>query len=177
MRCLLCVLVLLLSACAGLAGLSQKPEISLAGLDLLELGLFEQRFAMRLRIQNPNEVDLPINGLSFDVELNGQHFAKGLSDKPVTIPRMGEAVLEVTATSNLGSVLKQLRELQKGGGEGGQEGRQNRVDYRMSGRLSLEGIGSIPFERKGDVQMPAFPLLFDLPRKSPSPRPPAGERT
>lgn len=151
----------LIAACAGLGGLSQKPEVSLAGLDLLELGVFEQRFMMTLRVQNPNDVDLPIRGMAFDVELNGQHFARGLSDKAVTIPRMGEALLEVRATSNLGSVLRQLRELQKGGRE--------RIDYRLYGRISFDGLGTLPFERKGDLQMP----ILDAPRK----QPPAGERT
>lgn len=159
MRRLVCLLAFLLAACAGLGGLSQKPEISLAGLDLVEFGLFEQRFAIRLRIRNPNDVDLPISGLAFDVELNGQHFATGVSDRAVTVPRLSEAVLEVTATSNLGSVLRQIRELQKCG--------RDRVDYRMAGRISLDGIGSIPFERKGDVPMP----LFDFSRKLPPPAP------
>jgi LEA14-like dessication related protein len=167
---LFCLLVFLLSACAGLGGLSQKPEVSLAGLDLVELGLFEQRFVMKLRIQNPNDVDLPINGLAFDVALNGQHFAKGLSPKPLIIPRMGEALLEVTATSNLGSVLRQIRELQKGG--------RDRIDYRMNGKLSLDGVGSIPFDRQGDLQMPLFDLLPKMPQ-IPPPIPPAStqERT
>lgn len=151
MRRALWILVFFLAACSGLGGLSQKPEISLAGLDLVELGLFEQRFVMKLRIRNPNDVDLPINGMTFDVELNGQAFAKGLSDRAVTVPRMGEALLEVKATSNLGSVLRQLRELQKGG--------RDRVDYRLFGRISLDGFGSIPFDRRGDLQMPLFEPL------------------
>jgi LEA14-like dessication related protein len=141
-----------LAACSGLSGITQKPEISLAGVELVDFGLFEQRFKLDLRIQNPNDVALPIRGLSFDVELNGQHFAKGVSDQAVTVPRFGEAVLAVTATSNLGNVLRQLNELQ-------QSGRQ-RADYRIGGRLELAGVGSIPFERKGDVAMP----VFDAPR-------------
>jgi len=160
------LLLILLAGCAGLSGLSQKPEVSLAGLDLLELGLFEQRFLIKLRIENPNDVALPISGLVFDIELNGQPFARGLSDKAVTVPRMSDAILEVQATSDLGRVLRQIRELQKSGRE--------RVDYRISGRISLEGVGSIPFERKGDLSMP----LFDLPRKAPPPAlPRSGERT
>jgi LEA14-like dessication related protein len=87
MRALIIVLVALLAACANLAGLSQKPEVSLAGLKLTQLGLFEQRFSLQLRIQNPNDVDLPIDGLTFDVELNGQPFLKGVSDKAVRVPR------------------------------------------------------------------------------------------
>lgn len=163
MRALIIVLVALLAACANLAGLSQKPEVSLAGLKLTQLGLFEQRFSLQLRIQNPNDVDLPIDGLTFEVELNGQPFLKGVSDKAVRVPRFGEAVLEVTATSTLGTALKQLRELQKGG--------RDRVDYRIAGRFSLTGLGSIPFERRGDLQMPA---VDSSPKK---PLPPGSERT
>ena len=105
---------------------------------------------LRLRVQNPNDVDLPIRGLTFDVELNGQPFAKGLSDQAVVVPRFGEAVLEVKATSNLGSVLRQLRELRESGRE--------RVDYRMFGRITLDGLGSLPFERKGEIDTPRVDL-------------------
>lgn len=148
MKRLVWIVLLLLAACAGVGGLTQKPEISLAGLDLLELGLFEQRFLLKLRIENPNDVDLPIKGLAFDVELNGLPFAKGLSDRAVTVPRLGEAVLDVRATSNLGSVLRQLRELQKAGRE--------RVDYRIFGSIAVDGLGRVPFDRRGDVPLPRF---------------------
>ncbi len=140
--------MVLLSACAGLGGLAQKPEVSVAALNLVQMGLFEQRFALKLRIQNPNDVELRINGLSFEIELNGKSFITGLSDRGVTIPRFGEALLEVTATSTLGSALNQLRELQKGGRE--------RIDYRIFGRLNVSGMGTLPFERRGDVQLPAL---------------------
>ncbi|MBK7953510.1 MAG: LEA type 2 family protein [Candidatus Accumulibacter sp.] len=73
--------ILLLSACAGLGGLAQKPEVSVAALNLVQMGLFEQRFALKLRIQNPNDVELRINGLSFEIELNGKSFITGLSDR------------------------------------------------------------------------------------------------
>ena len=156
MRCFFAYsLMILLAGCAGISGLSQKPEVSLAGLELAEFKLLEQRFAMKLRIQNPNDVELKINGLSFDVELNELPFAKGLSDRAVTVPRMGEAILDVQATSNLGSVLKQLRELKKSGRE--------HVDYRLSGRINVDGFGSIPFDRRGDVQIPRADPLPGVP--------------
>lgn len=144
---LLCAL-LLLGACAGVFGLAKKPEVSVAGLQLVQLGLFEQRFALKLRVQNPNEVELPIDGLVFEIEVNGQAFVKGLSDKAVTVPRFGEAVIEVQATSKLANALKQWREFQKSGRE--------RIDYRLFGRLQLAGIGSVPFDRRGDLPLPTL---------------------
>lgn len=144
------VVLALLSGCAGLAGLREKPTVTLAGLDLLEVGLFEQRFALKLRVQNPNDVELPINGLSFDVALNGQAFAHGVSDVAVTVPRYGEAMLEVRATSSLSSLWRQLRELGKGGGNGGRE----TLNYRVSGTLGLTGLGRQSFVHEGEIAPP-----------------------
>ncbi|WP_186407089.1 LEA type 2 family protein [Candidatus Accumulibacter aalborgensis] len=133
-------------------------------MKLLQLGFFEQRFALQLRIKNPNDVELPISGLSFAIELNGQPFLTGLSDKAVTVPRFGEAVLEVTASASLGNALKQLRELRNAD--------RDRVDYRIVGCVSLVGVGSMPFERRGDLPIPAIDLA---PRKALPP--PGSERT
>ncbi len=159
MKCIVLILFLgmaaLVTGCTQLAGIKQDPDITLAGIELVELGLLEQRFIVKLRIHNPNDVALHINGMSFDVELNGTSFAKGLSDKVVTVPRMGETVIEVKATSTFGMVWKQLNQLQKSS--------HNKVDYRLFGRLFLQGLGSVPFEQKGDVSMP-FNGVEDLER-------------
>ncbi|CAE6486733.1 MAG TPA: hypothetical protein DEO56_04170 [Nitrosomonas nitrosa] len=139
-------MIVLVTGCVRLAGIKQNPDISLAGIELVELGLLEQRFNLKLRIQNPNDVALPINGMTFEIELDGATFARGLSDKVVTVPRLGEIVMEVKAASTLGMVWKQLVESQKS--------RRDKVDYRLSGRLFLQGLGSVPFEQKGNVSMP-----------------------
>jgi hypothetical protein len=46
-----------------------------------------------------------------------------------------------------------------------QKGGRERIDYRIVGRLNLSGIGTVPFERRGDLQMPAVvsPLRKPLP--------------
>lgn len=148
MRRVFWVLVFFAALLAACAPRLQKPEISLAGIDLVGLGLLEQRFVLKLRIRNPNDVDLPVNALSFDVELNGRHFARGVSDKPVIIPRQGETILEVKTVSRLGDVLQPLRNLLKNGRE--------RIGYRIFGSVDLEGFGSFPFDRSGDVPLSAL---------------------
>ncbi|SDH14316.1 LEA type 2 family protein [Nitrosomonas sp. Nm132] len=140
------VMAALVAGCTQLAGIKHNPDITLAGIELVEFGLLEQRFILKMRIQNPNDIALHINGITFDVELNGVAFAKGLSDKVVIVPRLGETVMEVKATSTLGMIWKQLGELQKSS--------RDKVDYRLSGRLFLQGLGSVPFEQKGNVSMP-----------------------
>jgi LEA14-like dessication related protein len=147
MRVLWLVAFLLAALLAGCAPRLQKPEISLAGIDLVGLGLVEQRFILKLRIRNPNDVDLPVNALNFDVELNGRHSARGVSDEPVIVPRQGETILEMKTVSRLGAILKPLRDAQRAG--------RDRVSYRVLGNVELEGFGRIPFDRSGDIPLSA----------------------
>ena len=90
-----------LGGCAGLRLGMQKPEVTVANIRLLDGNLFEQRFVLTLRITNPNRVEIPIEGLSFDLDLNEQPFAKGVSNRALVVPRLGEA----TTLSALASQL------------------------------------------------------------------------
>lgn len=143
---------MLVAGCASLQ--LQVPRVTVSDIDLVDATLLEQRFALTLRLQNPNDADISIRGLDFEVVVNGQHFARGVSDRAVTLPRFGEALLEVDAVSDLGSLLRQLVEV-------GREGRPG-FEYRVSGRLATGSLGSVPFESRGELQLP------ELPRSSPS---------
>jgi LEA14-like dessication related protein len=133
--------VLLQAGCAGLK--IQSPSVTLAGMELIEAGLFEQRFAFKLRVQNPNDSEISITGLSFSVEINGQPFAKGVSDKPATVPRFGEAVLEVAAVSNLTGILRQVNELRRTNRE--------EISYRIRGRLTTGSFAFLSFDESGKL--------------------------
>jgi LEA14-like dessication related protein len=156
-------ILIFLAACAGMVGLSQKPEITLTGVDLLELGLLQQRFILRLRIQNPNDADMPISGLSFALELDGKPFATGGSAQAVTVPGQGEARLDVVVSSELSHLLRQWREWEKSG--------QQRVGTLIHGRITLAGAGSISFERRGDLPVPRFDRSLRKPSSPARPNP------
>ena len=142
----LAIVVALLGGCAAPL---QKPEVSLAGVELVGVGLVEQRLLLKLKISNPNDVDLPVKSLSFDLDLDGQPFAKGASEQPVTIARHAEAQLDVKVVSRLGDVLKQLNAARKNG----------KLGYRIHGRVEFNGSAgptSVTFDRLGEVSLAAL---------------------
>ena len=155
----LSVVALLLAGCASLA--MKSPEVSLADVTIEEFGLLEQRLGIKLRVMNPNDADLPIDGVTFEVDVNGQSFAKGVSNKSVTVPRFGEALLDLSAVSTLGSLLRQLAELAKSG--------RDTVQYRVHGQFYGGGLNGVPFDSKRELKLPMLPLL-----PAPQPKPPAG---
>lgn len=155
MRILAWVLALFLCACAVRM---EKPTVTLADLDIESVGLFEQQFLLKLRVRNPNNVEIPVEGLDFAMELNGRPFASGVSNTAVTIPRLGETLLSVRATSNLASLLEQWRDL----GDLVRPG----LDYRVRGNLRVSGYGVLPFDHRGQAALPSL-----LPEREKKPKP------
>ncbi|HEY9149391.1 MAG: LEA type 2 family protein [Gammaproteobacteria bacterium] len=142
--CLL--LVLSLTACAWLPQKPQAPRVSLVSVQLISMELLEQRYGLTLRIQNPNDFALNIQGLDFEVELNRMPFASGVAGHHVAVPAFGEALMQVEVSSSVWSLARQLREMG--------EARQEEFHYRIHGRMSLgRRLTAIPFESAGTIPL------------------------
>jgi LEA14-like dessication related protein len=137
------VALLLVGACAGVAPVA--PQVRLVDLRLLQSSLFEQRFEIDLRIGNPNDFDLPLDGLTFDLAVNGADFARGFSDQRVTVPRLGEGTVTVIATTTLIDVVRQMKLLAERGD----------LAYRLGGIVYLDSLArrSLPYESEGSFRL------------------------
>jgi LEA14-like dessication related protein len=145
LRTLLLILPLL-AACAALPP-TEPPRVSLSGLEPLDMTLFEQRFRLFLRVQNPNSRALPVRGLSFTVFVNERELASGVASDIAAIPAFGEAVIPVDVTSTLLHLLDQLRGLETHPGQG--------LRYRLQGRLYLRGLPQgLAFDEAGRIELP-----------------------
>jgi len=146
----ICAVVLagtMLSGCASLAGLRETPRVSLVSIAPVDFQIFEQRFLVTLKIQNPNATDITIRGLDYTIDINDKLFAQGVSGKPVSIPAYGEGTAEVEVVSTLQRVLEQLQSLGRRGAPS--------IDYGISGHVNIDGIlVPIPFDYNGTLTVP-----------------------
>ncbi|BFU94197.1 MAG: conserved protein of unknown function [Nitrospira sp.] len=142
---------LLASGCATVPRDIEPPKISIANIAPKDLALFEQRFDVQLRIQNPNDKELGINGLRCEIELNGKEFGNGMSGERVKVPRFGSEVINVEVITSLGSFLRQVQNLGSSGGSA-----ENKLVYRLKGTAFVDSPSSfkLPFDEKGEVDMP-----------------------
>jgi LEA14-like dessication related protein len=146
MRAVILACLLGLSACAGW-GVREPLNVTIADITPLEMSVLEQRYAVKVRLLNPNDAEIAFDGVAFDLEINDKPFAKGVSSQGGVLPRFGEAVIEMQVVSGLQNILRQIAELQKGDRAG--------FTYRIKGRLhSTGGLGSIPFDTKGEFAFP-----------------------
>jgi len=142
-----CLLVFGLAACSALPTKPEPPRVTLVGLTLLSVDLFEQRYQVRLRLKNPNAFDLPIRGLDFRLDINDETFADGVSSTVVTVPAFGEEVVELEVSSSLLQVFRQLQSLEKKPSPS--------FGYRISGTVAVGPYGQrLPFDYAGQLQLP-----------------------
>ncbi|MDQ8020972.1 MAG: LEA type 2 family protein [Moraxellaceae bacterium] len=141
-RKLLAVLVsvLVLGGCASLLGL-KSPEVTLADIQLADSRLLEQRFRLTLRVTNPNDRELALEGVSFQMEVNGQRFAQGVGATPVVVPKLGDALVTVEGSAQIVALLRQLPRLAESGGK---------LRYRLRGEAITRDFGRLPFDRGGE---------------------------
>lgn len=136
-----------LLACSALTSKPESPRVTLIALKLVSVELLEQRYQVSLRVKNPNTFDLPIRGIDFRLDINGQTFADGVSKQSVDVPAYGEKVIDVEVSSNLLQVFRQLQSLEENQSRG--------FEYRINGRMATGVYGQkLPFDYSGKLQLP-----------------------
>ncbi len=140
----------LLAGCSALIPKLETPALSLVGLELTEATLFEQRLRVRLRVQNPNDITLPVRGIHVNFELGGEDFAEGVTARAFDVPAFGEAEFDMMVTANAATAI--LRIVNAGRDR---DGPRDSIDYRISGKLStsLGLLRSVPFEETGSIPL------------------------
>ncbi|UVM36213.1 LEA type 2 family protein [Pseudomonas sp. B21-017] len=142
----LSLLLLSLSACALFP--SRDPlHINVVGIEPLQSQELEVRFAVKLRVQNPNETAIAYNGVALDLEVNGQPLASGVSDQSGSIPRFSEAVIVVPVSVSAFSVLRQTLGLS-------QTQTLDNLPYVLHGKLAGGAFGTMRFVDSGKLSLP-----------------------
>lgn len=137
------IYVVMVSGCAALQSAIESPQVTLNNLQVLDMTLLEQRYAVTLRVQNPNPVPLPITGMNFQLDINDSELGRGVSNRAVTVPAYGEALVEINLTSNLMRIFSQIRGLESS--------KAQSLRYRLSGGLSIsDRMGKLPFDYRGE---------------------------
>ena len=146
---MLCTALAAGAGCASLQG-RDPLQVTVAGIEPLQGQGMELRLLVKLRVQNPNDEPVTYNGVALNMDVQGKTFATGVSDASGSVPRFGEAVIEVPVTASAFRMLGQAVGLMTGGGTG-------KIAYEMKGKLSGSAFNTVRFQTKGDFELPTTP--------------------
>ena len=134
-----------LAACSGLPWNAVAPKVSVADVAIKSLSLFEQQLDVGLRISNPNDFELTIEALEFELEVNGRPFASGLSSNVTRVPAMASALLRVDTFTQSKNLVQQFKRLSP-------DALKDGVPYRVKGRIKTDQSSRwLPFDHAGVV--------------------------
>ena len=133
--------VLVLSSCSLFVPKLQTPRLSVVGVELQKGALWQQKLKVRMHVDNPNDRELPIKGITYTLDVNGQEFAHGESAAAFVVPALGEAEFDMNMTANMAGTIISLLS----------HGTDANVQYHLAGRIALSHglLRSVPFDQQG----------------------------
>lgn len=144
--CLLLLITLVTSACAGIITKPVKPTIELVSVRPLNVSVTEQKLRFQLKVINPNSFDLPVEAINFVARFNDTNIANGKSNQSVTVPANSEALLSLDVTAGLDRLASTLNTLL--------QGENLNLDYELSGTVQVATWPDpIPFDVIGAMDL------------------------
>ena len=147
LRILLFAALFALAGCAGLSTLSEMaaPEVDVTGVKLLGTNLTGADVLVQFRVDNPNAVDLVLDGIGYRLRLNGEPLLTGQHDRQVTIAASGRTAVELPVTIKFEDLYRVARTLQ------GRKDPEYILDADLRFAVPVLGEVTVPVTQSGKV--------------------------
>ena len=142
---LLLALCLLGYGCSAFLPKLEPPQLEVVGLNFLGGDHQHQKLRLHLQVTNPNDRQIAVRSIDYQVALAGADFAQGSSAEPFTVPALGQGEFDLDINVDLGSLLRVL----------GAHLGDAALDYQVTGRVHLaEGlVRELPFKGHGQLAL------------------------
>ena len=123
----------------------QTPRLTIVNVAMLSADMFDQQFLVHMNVQNPNDRQLAIKGIEYQLFLEGDGFAEGASQS-ILLPANGETEFDLTVRTNFVSSIGRLLTRLNG---------KQTVNYVIEGKVMLQSgmLRNIPFRESGEVSI------------------------
>jgi LEA14-like dessication related protein len=134
-----------LAGCALFVSGLVPPRVSIVNVHVRRADFWQQRLRVRVRVSNPNDLDLGVKRVSYVLDIDGQRIATGICAQGFTVPAHGTAEFDTQVTANMaGALLTVLA-----------QGHNRPMHYRLRGRVELSRgwLRSLPFDERGSLTL------------------------
>ena len=144
------------AGCASTGQLVESPQVSLRNVEVKDVDIKTQTFVLDFDVINPNPFPLPIEQVSYGVELDGYRFASGETQGDFTVPAASDGSFAISVDLNLMRTAPALFFIVR-------EGVYREIPYELSGEFDLDipMAPPIAFSTKGHIQLHAAAISAD----------------
>lgn len=140
-----------LQGCALMYRDLQAPRIQLVSVAPEQISFSGIKLICRLRIDNPNDVSIPIKGGKFNLEVEGTQVANGALVDGFTIAAHGSELVDVVVDVDSGRSIALAIQLLNAG--------EQELNYALTGHVdvSISVLGRVRFNETGSVPLTSLP--------------------
>jgi len=130
----------LISGCSAVPNVVAPPSISVQDVSLQSLSLTQGTGLVSLNVTNPNAFPIPLEGVQYNLRLNGTQVASGDQRQSMYLQPNQPTAVQIPVQLQLATLMQLAPVLW-----------QNRaVQYQLDGSVRLPFI-SVPFQRQGGI--------------------------
>lgn len=135
------------SACSTLGGLANvvEPEVDITDVRLLGTTLTGADLLFEFRVDNPNAVELVLDGIGYRLSLNNEHLLDGTRDQQTRIAANGRSTVELPVSIKFQDIYRVIRSF---------EGR-DKPDYALDADFRFDvpvlGYVTVPVTQRGEI--------------------------
>ena len=130
----------LISGCAAVPNVVSPPTISIQDVSLQSLSLTQGTGLVSLNVTNPNAFPIPLEGVQYNLRLNGTPVASGDQRQSMYLQPNQPTPVQIPVQLQLASIMQLAPILW----------RDRSVQYQLDGAVRLPFL-SVPFQRQGGV--------------------------
>lgn len=149
-RRVLCSLLafILFTQLAGCSGALNKPleepRVTVRNFEITAVSLSAVEGVIGLDIDNPNDVNLSANGLTYAMSISDKEVLTGQKEERISIPSLGTKTIELPVRISYLVLLEVIPEVLTTGV----------ADYTVTGSIKANVFQDIPFTRSGKFKIP-----------------------
>ncbi len=135
---------------SGSIPLIKLPAVKMAGLKVKNLGLSGADLELRLKLTNPNTFGLALNGIDYNLKIEGKQWAHGSRQQAVNVARGATGTVRIPISLDFKEMGMAVYRAISG---------KEALDYRFSGTLDLGttlplfGSARLPINRSGSLNI------------------------
>lgn len=131
-----------LSGCSSLQSIVRPPQVALQQVNVKDPSLTEATLVFALQVTNPNSFGVSVNGIEYDLKLNGRNFTSGEIEDGFKLAKNEASTVNIPIRLNYLDVFSSLKELSRSG----------KAPYELTGSVKT-GVVNVPFSESGTVDL------------------------
>ena len=128
------------AACSTVSNVVEPPKVVVQQVTLQHLSFSETTGLVTLNVTNPNAFSLPLQGVSYNLRLNGVSVARGEQAQTMSLPSQRPVLVDIPVRLQVGEILRLAPMVW----------RDRQANYQLDGTVRLPML-SVPFQRQGAI--------------------------